>query len=351
MDRGTGSTKHALLAFAVLKQAYHERETEQENPQIGVMEMALWRRRYLLGVFWAVVSLSAIVPRVRSQAVIVDPPEIVTLVADDPTNADIVYGDGDTITITFNVNTDRAGLAIGVAQSETIVDNLFIFSQFLGSERTGMWTSARVFVVTIVDWSGAAPPVVGPQGLIVTANSGASRGIRADANTVGQSITSSSVSPRLSGDFGPECISFVSITAVNPSGFGDEYKAGDKIVVRFNLPTNRGFTTLTGSTALSKAQLDTLFSFSQSLGRNYTGQWDSTQQLTITVGDTTNSGPPSVESFTMQCRAAGELRNSPPACAPSTAVSDVLQGNWGPCELTITSLTAADPQNIDMSFS
>lgn len=34
MDRGTGSTKHALLAFAVLKQAYHERETEQENPQV-----------------------------------------------------------------------------------------------------------------------------------------------------------------------------------------------------------------------------------------------------------------------------------------------------------------------------
>ena len=38
-----------------------------------------------------------------------NPPEIILLVADDPTNADSVYGNGDTITITFDVNTDMAG--------------------------------------------------------------------------------------------------------------------------------------------------------------------------------------------------------------------------------------------------
>jgi len=43
-----------------------------------------------------------------------------------------VYANLDTITITFDINTDKAGLAQGVVQTRGIVDALFSFSQSLG---------------------------------------------------------------------------------------------------------------------------------------------------------------------------------------------------------------------------
>ena len=59
----------------------------------------------------------------------VDPPEIISLVAADPAGTDSIYGNGDTITIRWNIDTDRAGLAVGVVQPRTVVDTLFSFTQ------------------------------------------------------------------------------------------------------------------------------------------------------------------------------------------------------------------------------
>jgi hypothetical protein len=43
-----------------------------------------------------------------------------------------VYANLDTITITFDKDTDKAGLAEGVVQTRAVVDALFAFSQSLG---------------------------------------------------------------------------------------------------------------------------------------------------------------------------------------------------------------------------
>ncbi len=51
---------------------------------------------------------------------------------------------------------------------------------------------------------------------------------------------------------------------------------------------------------------------------------------------------------------SGELRNNPPACAPSTAISPVLQGEWGVCRIEILEIKAEDPAlppNINKDFS
>lgn len=53
-------------------------------------------------------------------------------------------------------------------------------------------------------------------------------------------------------------------------------------------------------------------------------------------------------------KASGELRNNPPACAPSTAISPVLEGEWGICRIEILEIKAADPSlppNINKDFS
>ena len=126
-----------------------------------------------------------------------------------------VYANLDTITITFDKNTDKAGLAEGVVQTRATVDALFAFSQSLGffppliplarhltslqnvsadgpslltscslllparlptlhrpyrcpgASYRGVWESSRVFVVTTLDWPGSAPPRVGPQGAVL----------------------------------------------------------------------------------------------------------------------------------------------------------------------------------------
>lgn len=44
-----------------------------------------------------------------------------------------VYANLDTITITFDKDTDQAGLAVGVVQTREVVDALFAFSQSLGN--------------------------------------------------------------------------------------------------------------------------------------------------------------------------------------------------------------------------
>ena len=274
-----------------------------------------------------------------------------SLVAQNPTGVGSVYGNGDTLTISFDVATDQAGLSANVAQTRIVVDSLFKFSQLLGTDYVGTWKSSKVFVIAIIDWPGASPPTVGPGGLIVTCRTDLGRSIRADPFTVGLSVASTSVSPVMTGDFGTQIVKISSITALNPTGIGDAYAAGDKLIILFNIYTNQGYTTINGDFSLTKQQIDSMFSFSHSLGTSYVGLWDNLQQITITVQDPTGSGPPPIGIFTITCKSTGELRNTPPACAPSTATSPSLGGNWGPSNISIVSITAADPLNLHTVYS
>ena len=312
-------------------------------------------RRGSITTLFMLCVLSWVIEPVLSQANrVVDAPIIATVVANDPDDLDGVYANLDTITITFDKNTDKAGLATDVVQSSTIVDSLFSFNQALGAAYNGRWQDAKVFVITVLDWPGSAPPRVGPEGLIVTPVTSRGRAIRADPFTEGLSMQSTASSGTMTGDFGKELIKIDRITAANPSEEGDEYDVGDTITIDFSEDTNQGFTTLGGVTEVTQAQLDNLFEFSHPLGASYSGKWIDKRQLVITVLDTTGSGPPPIERFTMTVKSSGDLRNDPPACAPSTSTSPILVGEWGACKIEIIEIKAADPTkppNVDRSFS
>jgi len=91
--------------------------------------------------------------------IVIVPPAISAFVADDPDNADVIYSNGDTITITFDMNTNQPAVA-----TMANLDTCFTFSQVLGTNAgayTGVWTTAAILTITINDITGSTPPAIG----------------------------------------------------------------------------------------------------------------------------------------------------------------------------------------------
>ncbi len=63
------------------------------------------------------------------------------------------YSDGDTISIKFNIDTDRGGFALNVPVGTANVDNLFE-NDGLGIDYDGQWVSNKEFVITVIDSTG-----------------------------------------------------------------------------------------------------------------------------------------------------------------------------------------------------
>jgi subtilisin-like proprotein convertase family protein len=73
-------------------------------------------------------------------------PEIVNVVADDPDDLDQNYGSGDTLTISFNVDTDQP--AVG---QKAELDRIFVFDPPLGIDYVGEWLDAKTLQITIIE--------------------------------------------------------------------------------------------------------------------------------------------------------------------------------------------------------
>ena len=84
-------------------------------------------------------------------------PVMIFAVWDDEDNNNEVLSVGDTLTIRFDHSTNRPGGTETLAKE--IVDNLFTFSNNIGTDYTGIWTSTTVFTITIVDATGATSSV------------------------------------------------------------------------------------------------------------------------------------------------------------------------------------------------
>ena len=123
----------------------------------------------------------------------IDAPIIISLVADDPDDLDNVYSAGDTITITFDSDTNEPG-GTGT-QTKTAVNDLYIFTESLGETYTGQWNTTDTFVITITNATGVSPPIMGSTTVTPT-------GITPILSTDGTSESSIITSPVLSGDFG-----------------------------------------------------------------------------------------------------------------------------------------------------
>ncbi|XP_066301844.1 uncharacterized protein [Branchiostoma lanceolatum] len=75
-------------------------------------------------------------------------PQVLSVVADDADNGDSHWSNGDTLTITFDVDTDTPPVA-----TETELSRILTFNPPLGTSYTGQWVTATVLVITVQDTS------------------------------------------------------------------------------------------------------------------------------------------------------------------------------------------------------
>ena len=238
-------------------------------------------------------------------------PTVSSVTANDPDDGDAIYGNADTITVVFSGNTNQVAVA-----TKANIDALFSFSQVLGANYTGTWTTATTLVITVVDATGATPPAIG--GLTLTLQGGS--GLKNAADT---SLESVGTSGAITGDWGLLAGPTVSSVTANDPDDGDAiYSNADTITVVFSGNTNQ-------VAAATKANIDALFSFSQGLGTNYTGTWSTATTLVITVVDATGATPPAIGGLTLTLQGGSGLKNAADTSLESVGTSAAIVGDWG----------------------
>ena len=83
-------------------------------------------------------------------------PDMTSAVWDDPDDGDVILSAGDTLTITFDINTDQPTCQSPASCTKSEVDNLFTVVNGMGADYVGTWTSGTVFEVTINDATGGS---------------------------------------------------------------------------------------------------------------------------------------------------------------------------------------------------
>lgn len=82
------------------------------------------------------------------------------------------------------------------------------------------------------------------------------------------------------GEFGPPNVEIVSFFASDPDSGDAVFSTGDEIGIDFNIPTNQADLP---DNAVTRAQLDSVFQFSMSIGQDYVGRWNTPASLRITI--------------------------------------------------------------------
>ena len=134
------------------------------------------------------------------------------------------------------------------------------------------------------------------------------------------------------------------MTANDPDDGDAIYSNADTITVVFSGNTNQ-------VAAATKANIDALFSFNQSLGTNYTGRWSSATTLLITVVDATGATPPAIGGLTLTLQGGSGLKNAANTSLESVGTSAAITGDWGLLAgPTVGSVTANDPDDGDAVY-
>ncbi len=79
-------------------------------------------------------------------------PAVTSVVVSDPDNLDSIFSAGDVLTITFGTATNQIAMT-----TYADINRSLGFSQFLGTDYTGVWSSPTVLTITIVNAAGANP--------------------------------------------------------------------------------------------------------------------------------------------------------------------------------------------------
>jgi len=162
---------------------------QEQNTQFESLVTSLTNS--LISLQSQVNTLEFILEELTGEPVLSNAPIITSIHLDDK-DMDNTYSVGDTITITFDSDTNTPG---GVIQTKASVDNMFTFTESLGQPYRGQWIGEDTFVITIKGLRDAGPPLVGITTVFPT---GITEILSADET----SLPSNSTSPVLTGDFG-----------------------------------------------------------------------------------------------------------------------------------------------------
>lgn len=249
-------------------------------------------------------------------------PQIVSFVADDFDNGDDVYGSGDTLTVTFDLASDRGGT--DVKATSVNVEDMLLFSHSLGENALSQWSDDSTLVITIISPAGADDVLVGkttvrPQRQV--RNKGCCEAYTREGCQRGFACccyNATDLAPvPLSGDFGnlqPPAIS--SFVGDDPDDGDAQYGASDVLVVSFDMATDRG----KGDPFGGKSWVDDLLWFSLPVGDDYSGEWveeDKAVRISILAPASTLSNLPEAAYACQQLPPPPPPPDAATATAPS----------------------------------
>ena len=242
--------------------------------------------------------------------------------------ADADYGDataaaGDTITLTFDIATDRASqqvggpFDVGEIVPRSTVDALFNFSVPLGARYHGAWRDDFAFVITLTDGEGSGLNaaldalelgrgpgiVVNPLGTIhqqgcrpgVTNRDGAEGLCIPAVGYVGPLRAADGPLPASCDGCSDQMLAqfgvrprIVRTELDDPDNGDDVVGNGDQLRVYFDQGTDRGRSSQPAGakTAGNRAYVDALFGFSFPLGIDYMGEWEDDSTFLVTIINT-----------------------------------------------------------------
>ncbi|MFT5127240.1 MAG: VCBS repeat-containing protein, partial [Rhodothermales bacterium] len=116
------------------------------------------------------------------------------------------------------------------------------------------------------------------------------------------------------------------VVADDPDDMDDRISAGDTVAMLFTIPTNQyGTPDQTGT--LPKSEVDSLFSFSHTIGADYVGSWTTPSVFTVTIADAT--GTDLTRFHTIIDPFSTNIRNAGSSSRPSNTISPPIWGDFG----------------------
>jgi hypothetical protein len=189
------------------------------------------------------------------------------------------YGNGDVIMLRFSTQTNYGGnvqcdLSEGVGglrlSDKAAVDAIVVPSQNLGADYTAIWISAEELWITVVDATGALPPVIGE----LTFQVAPGANLKNAAETSG---SSADLSMGVTGFFADP----PSIIKAWATPGGGRSGGNPTITLFFDFPTEPGVS----GRVLSQSLVDYSFEFNLFLGALYEASWVDAYSLVIEIID------------------------------------------------------------------
>lgn len=183
-------------------------------------------------------------------------------------------------------------------------------------DQTSNWTINNNTSVSSIglNWSGSKPdPYYKPTGSgsnVVDAGTDVGLSYSGSAPDVGRyELTASIAAPIMD-----------SITATGAAN-SKQIDFKDTLTIAFSKNTNQ-------VTATTKTNIDSLFTFSEALGDDYTGAWSDAATLVITVADPRNNGNPQTGSFQITAKAGNGIKDETETSDELSGISPTLSGGW-----------------------